>query len=264
MTISTKSASYPNAQKDNLLSTLRTKLVEELDNCDTYYAAFRELSLKILGYEDENKPSILDGANDRGFDAYRISGTDIDVFQFKSQDYTRKENLLVSADKDVFSDVPRILSFLRSPDFSAQTANKNTKKFINSIQTALQVNNPDDDRTFIIRVNVVALYDGMTKPAAKEFELIKSQNDQIKLFNKELLIEYRYLDLNFLIAQLWRENNTKWTDTTGNTNEWVNINFQKNSGGGYLSDRAYLVFFARARDLIDAYRRFGYQIFEST
>jgi AIPR protein len=66
-------------------------------------------------------------------------------------------------------------------------------------------------------------------------------------------------DGRYLLANKWRETNTKWIDSTGKQGDWVTLRFDR----GHISDRTSFICFALAKDLIDAYHRFGYQIFES-
>lgn len=253
-------AAYPKSQRENLLGHLLEQLRKEADEEDSYFAAFRTVALKLLGYE--NSATVVDGSRDRGLDAYRISGNEVNIFQFKSQDFTKKIDDQAQVDPKLLDDVKRIVSFLQAKDFAAEVSNKLVKKFVYQLQTAIQ-NAPEDQGEFVVNIRLVAMYDGLTPQAQAELELIKSQASVITVFGRDVLVDIELVDLNTLLAQVWRETNTKWVDGTGRASEWITIQFQPTSGSGWISDRKTLVTFGRARDLIDAYRRFGYQIFES-
>jgi hypothetical protein len=253
-------AGYPKRQRENLLEQLLEQLREEADEESSYFAAFRTIALKLLGYE--NSATVVDGPSDRGLDAYRISGSEVDIFQFKSQDFTKKIDDGAQVDPKLLDDVKRIVSFLQATDFAAETSNKLVKKFIYQLQTAIQ-SAPEDQGDFVINIRLVTMYDSLTPQAKVELDLIKSQASVIRVFGREVLVDVELVDLNTLLAQVWRETNTKWVDVTGQASEWITIQFHPTSGSGYIGDRSTLVTFGRARDLIDAYRRFGYQIFES-
>ncbi|GAB9075544.1 hypothetical protein JOE51_007599 [Bradyrhizobium japonicum] len=254
-------ALYPTRQKENLLRGLVDDLNETKDQKGlTYYAAFREVALSWLGYSQDEAPTIIDGANDRGFDAYRISRSEIDLFQFKSQDFQKTKTLTSPADGQLIADIPRIVSFLQSSDFSKEVKSRRLKTFIGQLQTTLQ--SVPEEEIVLLRLNLVVLFDGLTLAAQNELELHRKQNGIIKILGREVMLEIDVYDIDRLLASKWRETNSQWVDATGQHSDWLTFHYQS-KGSAYINDKTSLILYVRARDLIDAYRRFGYQIFEA-
>ncbi|WP_314948861.1 AIPR family protein [Bradyrhizobium cosmicum] len=253
---------YPTRQKENLLRGLLDDLNEAKDQKGlTYYAAFREVALSWLGYSEDQAPIIIDGANDRGFDAYRISRSEIDLFQFKSQDFQKKSSSMsLGADGQLLADIPRIVSFLQSADFSKEAKNRKLKAFVGQLQTALR--SVPDEEVVLVRLNLIILFDGLTTAARNELELHRKQNGIIKILGRDVVLEIDVYDVDRLLASKWRETNSQWVDATGQHSEWLTFHYQSR-GSAYINDKTTLILYVRARDLIDAYRRFGYQIFEA-
>jgi hypothetical protein len=184
--------SYPKAQKPNLLEDLRHELLKAYDEGEQYYSAFRAVSLEWLGYTKDNQPIVVDGNRDRGFDAYRISDKVIEIFQFKSQDYTRKSKFDVPADPATISDISRSLSFLKAEDHSAEIKNRKIKKFISVLQTAMTAESISESETFTIRINLICLYDDLTPEAKAELSLIRTQNEVITVMGREVWVEINF------------------------------------------------------------------------
>lgn len=253
---------YPSRQRENLLDNLGEYLNEASETGESYFSAFRSVSLGLLGYDGDPSVTICDAAGDRGVDAYRIAGSEIEVFQFKSQNFTAKAlDPDLSGDPGILSDLPRILGLLTAEEFSEEVSNKAVKKFIYEVQTALQTAAEGDD--FKLSIKLLAMYKGLTAQADSELNVVRRTNEVVKVFGKEVLVEIEYIDLESLLGYLWRETNTKWIDVTGKESEWVTLKLLSKSEHAYITGRGMMVGFARARDLIDIYRRFGYQIFES-
>jgi AIPR protein len=255
-------ALYPTRQKENLLRGLLEDLNEAKDQKGlTSYAAFRDVALSWLGYSEDEAPTIIDGANDRGFDAYRISRSEIDLFQFKSQDFQKKNPpISLAADGQLLADIPRIVSFLQSGDFSKEAKNRRLKTFIGQLQTALQ--SVPDEEIVLLRLSLIVLFDGLTPAAKNELELQRKQNGIIQILGRDVVLEIDVYDIDRLLASRWRETNSQWIDATGQHSDWLTFHYQS-KGSAYINDKTSLILYVRARDLIDAYRRFGYQIFEA-
>jgi hypothetical protein len=255
-------ALYPTRQKENLLRGLLDDLNEAREQKGlTYYAAFREVALSWLGYSEDEVPTIIDGANDRGFDAYRISRSEIDLFQFKSQDFQKKSSQLsLAADGQLLADIPRILSFLQSTDFSKEAKNRRLKTFVGQLQTTLQ--SVPDEEIILLRLNLIVLFDGLTSAAKNELDLLRKQNGIIQILGRDVMLEIDVFDIDRLLAARWRETNSQWIDATGQHSDWLTFHYLA-KGSAYINEKTSLILYVRARDLIDAYRRFGYQIFEA-
>jgi hypothetical protein len=261
--MSARTHGYPPRQKENLVEELRSALNAALGDAETFYAAFRSVSLDWLGYEDEAAPTIIDGSGDRGFDAYKITGSEIDIFQFKSQDFSRRGSILVAADPDCLKDLSRIVSFLDVDDYSSQHKNRKVRTFVSLLQTVVDGLKDAPDAIILVRINLVCLYDGMTSQARSEFSAFCKQNTVCRVHGREALLEINFIDIDQLLELRWRETNTRWTDASGSSSDWINIQYDNSNSRGFIGDRSSLVFYGRARDLIDAYRRFGYQLFEA-
>jgi hypothetical protein len=260
--MSVQPAQYPKRSKSNLVEQLMTELEDSVAEGEKYYSAFRDVSLKWLGYENDACPAVLDAAHDRGFDAYRMAQNEVDIFQFKSQDFTKKTNILRAAGPDILKDLSRILTFLSSSEFAEEKKNKKLKRFVYQLQTAIDAIS-ESEEFFVFRINLIALYDGLTEEAKNELTLLEQKFDVIKIFGKDALVEINFIDLDYLLSEKWRETNTRWIDADGKENEWVTIHYAQTGAGGFINDKTSLILYARARDFIDVYRRFGYQIFES-
>lgn len=253
---------YPTRQRSNLLQDFEDHLSEAVEAGETYFSAFRSVSMRLLGYEADPSATVCDGAGDRGVDAYRISGSKIEVLQFKSQNFIVNDlDPDASADPAILTDIPRILGLLTSHHLNEQASNKSVKRFVYEIQTALQASTEEDSPSLTIRL--VGLYSGLTEQARAELAAISSESSKIEVFGRTVDVDIEFIDLERLLGFLWRETNTKWVDVTGRETEWVSLKILTKSNHDYITDRGTMVAFARARDLIDIYRRFGYQIFES-
>ncbi len=98
---------------------------------------------------------------------------------------------------------------------------------------------------------------GFTSQGAEEFARI-SQEKSIEYGNQRIRLSTIPIFLDDLIAERWRESNTDWRTSTNERDNTIELHVR----GEMISSAKSAVFFTNAHDLVTAFDRFGYQMFE--
>jgi hypothetical protein len=252
------SPKFPEAQRSNLVSQLgwllqRTIEEEELSFDD----AFSRVALDILGYESGVQS---DGRGDFGVDYWIVEERTATVFQFKSHDFTESFNADFTADSKILTDLPRIDSLLRHVDDVPSEANARVQDFVKELRNAIHrygLSTNSSEGAFEITVFFCCLAKDFTKQAKTEFDRI-SADKEIIAGNYKLHVTTVPILIDELIAERWRESNTDWRTSDGKRDDRIELRVC----GDIISSAKSVVFFTKAIDLITAFDRFGYQMFE--
>ena len=256
---------FPQAARKNLIADFTADLQEEFNETEKFAQSFASVALDWLGYDDDERIVFVDGSNDRGLDAYILSEDTIKIFQFKAQDFTKSFDPEVSASADIITDVSRILGILQTRDIAKEVANPKVKQLLSRLQvvTSAYKAEPNKEELFNVEIYVVAMYDGLTASARSEFDNLAASTEMVEIFGEIATCKLHFIDLNALLAEKWHTSNDKWQDATGKTTEHVQVKILQSSSTSFINENKALIFFGRAKDFIDAYRRLGYQIFEA-
>lgn len=259
----------PEGHRDNLLQSLIDEVGRYAEEEGVRLSkAFSHLALGWIGDQDSIE-SITDGAADRGLDAYQISPESVTLYQFKARETLDKEQLDAPGGSELLSDIHRIINLLNVDELPEGTSNASLRRFINSLRTHVRMHSAADeiqkenheppiDGTLLINIKLVALTNGLTRQAAEELDKLRKANDIIKVFGVDALLDVTLVTLNELLTTRWRESNTDWKDINGQKSDTIKLTVE----GQRIEDKSSMIFYTKAVDLIDAFNRFGYQLFE--
>lgn len=263
-----RDSGFPEAQKDNLLQSLLDEInkISENDNV-TLPKAFSIAAMKWLGEEDDGIEQVVDGAGDRGIDAYRMSAESIVLYQFKGRDTLDRDELLRPGSMEYIADVSRVISLLTSSGPN-EASNSTLKKFLPRLNAYLKVREEaealeQDNKLHnisqpYVSLKLVTLSKGLTRQATEELTKLKISNTSIIINGIKVLFDVELLDLDQLLSNRWRQTNTQWKDVTGRKSDSIRLHVI----GHKIRDKSSTIFYTKAVDLIHAYDSFGYQIFE--
>jgi hypothetical protein len=254
---------YPQAQRQNFQNRLLAEIDEKISDGTSYNDAFSLTSLSWLGQDEDLKS--IDAAGDRAFDYYKIYDNEVQVFQFKSQDVTRGFDTSAKAGPEFLADVRRILEFFETIEEPKHVGNRALQTFrkevISEMAGMRQTDAPKSthNKDFQITINLVCLYQSFTPLAAEEFHDIQRKHEIITVHGVDVLCQINAVMIDELIAEKWKQSNIEWKDNKGKKEEWIEVRCLQ----APIDAKRCLVTFVNASDLVDAYVRFGYQIFES-
>jgi hypothetical protein len=258
--VATVSTRFPEVQRTNLTQQLAWALQRRMDEEDlSFDKAFSQVALDILGYELD-AGVLSDGKGDFGIDFWIVDERAATVFQFKSQDFTEKLDPALAADPSYLTDLPRIETLLTHLDQVPKEANAKVTDFVKELRSAVHrhsLTSHASDIPFEITVFFCCLARGFTDQAAEEFERI-SQDKSLLYANQRIRIGIIPTFIDDLIAERWRESNTDWRTSTGDRDDRIELPVR----GEMISSPKSAVFFTNAYDLVAAFDRFGYQMFE--
>lgn len=245
-----------------LESELRQKMEDESFSFDN---AFVFLALDYLEFNPD-KGVLSGGKGDHGIDYWEVDEEDATIFQFKSHDFTESFDPLYKIGTNDLDDIRQLKQVLLNLNNIPDSANNSVKKFLEELTSAiverrlLSTEGATEDLFYNIEINLVALADTFTQQAKEEFERIQIP----KSFDYEgvrVNLQYTAYFINDLLELRWAQQNTKWKNRKGETQDKIEIKVIKGQHG-LLSNGKWCVFFGKAIDLVKAFEQLGYQIFE--
>ena len=206
-----------------------------------------------------------DGAGDRGIDWYTQGENECEIWQFKCRSELDLESYMQSGTPEDLTDISRILDWIQSIGSGEKEANKVVKKFQERLETLLRKKaETDDTPTYYFKVNIFIGCSKLTAQAEDELLTMQKRANsitEIVIGTKSVLADV-LIKVNCLpdvISKLKAAENPDWFDAVDNRkNDKVTLNHE----GKVIDDTKCQIFFAKALDLVDAYRRFGYRLFE--
>jgi hypothetical protein len=235
-----------------------------------HHVAFAQLALDWLGIGDNEQNYRTDGAGDRGLDCYRFGNDELELYQFKSQDFITNRTVLdTPVGSNCLSDISRIAGLLSSAGEPHREANRHIKRFLKQLQSAVRTFQQAEDvvddvatsrqqRTFTITLTLAVLAKDLTPEATQEFQALQQQNEVLKICNVEVLCDIKLLLIDDFLATRWKQQNLSWRDSRGQNDDQIVLHVEEQA----INDKTSMIIYSRAIDLIEAYTRFGYQIFE--
>jgi len=261
---------YPEGQRTNLLRGLLSELTRFAETEGiSHNVAFRQQALEWLGVAADDETYQTDGAGDRGIDCYRFSNDALEIYQFKSQDFLSDVDCVAgNVGVGMLADVPRIATLLSTANQPLKEANRQIKQFVKQLQGAMRTfqqaeqaideANDIEQRTFTVVLTLAVLANGLSAQAREEFESLRHKHALLSVCGTDVLCDIRLLTLDDFLSMRWKTQNVTWRDSRGKNDDNISLRIE----GPAISDRAGMVFYTRAIDLVDAYSRFGYRIFE--
>jgi hypothetical protein len=133
-------AEYPSRQRANLLEGVLDDLTRHVEiEGVPHHVAFAQLALDWLGIGDNEQNYRTDGAGDRGLDCYRFGNDELELYQFKSQDFITNRTVLdTPVGSNCLSDISRIAGLLSSAGEPHREANRHIKRFLKQLQSAVR------------------------------------------------------------------------------------------------------------------------------
>ena len=265
-----ETSEFPAEQRDNLMQSLVDELGRTADEeAINVPRAFAKLALRWIGQDPNTIEGVTDGAGDRGLDAYQITSNGITLYQFKARDTLDKDEIDAPGGSDLIGDIARLIDLLASDGLPGGTANSATRQFLSRLGAHVRIYAEAEEiarensaneapAPILITIRLVTLTNGLTRQAREEFDQLKRQRDVIPVMGTNALLEIELISIDELISRRWREQNTEWRDASGHKNESIKLRVE----GQKIKDKSSMIFYTKAIDLIDAYNRFGYQLFE--
>ncbi len=138
-------------------------------------------------------------------------------------------------------------------------ANSKVADFLKELRSAVHRHSLTQaaDTPFEVTIFFCCLARGFTSQGAEEFARI-SQEKSIEYGNQRIRLSTIPIFLDDLIAERWRESNTDWRTSTNERDNTIELHVR----GEMISSAKSAVFFTNAHDLVTAFDRFGYQMFE--
>jgi hypothetical protein len=253
------------AQKQNFLEILHTKIVEKLNDYEESMA-FVRLAAELLNYEALPDENFIDGFGDFGSDFWQKSDAGFEIFQVKSHEIENGKIDLSKFDKEGILDLNRILNYLLN-DKSGHLENNKLKilrhEWDDAISRILMAKSKEI-KPLRINAALVIFGEDLTGPARQELDNV-SKSFKRGCYYREVPIEVnvKLFTIDDLIRERWRQDNREWKDKYQAKRNSINLTPEiTHSGPQLISSNNNAVFYTRAIDLIHAFEDFGYQIFE--
>lgn len=238
----------------------------------TIDAAFVRISARWLGY-DIPDDDFIDGAGDRGIDFWYASEASIELFQVKGHELDDFYNIQDKKfDNEGVNDLRRIKSFMldnESPTSLKADLRKVKERFnyiINSIKSDLEFKRIEKAEPLTVKCGLILIGDELTPQANEELNTLKRECEAIIMVSDKVPVKFdiQLLTLNDILNKKWREENREWKDIDGKAQRWIEIRVDKHSTNkeNWISTPKSVVLYCPLIDLVMAYRKFGYQIFE--
>ncbi len=261
-----KSTGFPENHRDNLLSELLNDLtnIAEAESL-SHHQAFGNAALEWVGAEAGDAFVRSDGANDRGVDYFRLDGETLTIIQTKSQDFPVKGRAIdCLVGPEYLTDIPRVLDLLKAAVEPQSGTKRPVRHMLKELQAKMRsLRNlaqeaPGSEPVFTVDIVLCLLAKGLTSAAESELESLKKGNTSINICGAEVLCDIRVMALDDFLAARWKVRNNVWRNASGKNEERILLH----ASGDVIDDKTSLIFYTRAIDLVDAYNKFGYQIFE--
>lgn len=222
-------------------------------------------SIAILELFGKSKQLIkTDGAGDRGIDWYSTGEHECEIWQFKCRSELELERFLVPGKPDDIKDINRILDYISDIGSGKKASNKQIKKFQERVESALKKKAKSDEPTYFFKLNMFVACDALSKQTQDELNATALRATKITEINTSdgaVLVDIKINEIIFqdVIETLKTTENPDWYDLVNNTkSDTISLSFE----GSLIDDTRCQIFFAKASDLVDAYTRFGYRLFE--
>lgn len=224
--------------------------------------AYARVSIDWLGYENDEE-FFIDGAEDRGLDYWFPTNDGFDIFQIKSIDSLDNDKVTnKNFDKDCLHDIHRIYNFLVD---SEGITGKNTKLKLfkerwSHLLSSKRLASDEESSVIIININLIVIGSGLTDSALEEFNAIqRNYSKPFSYDNTEIHFLINLITLDNIVENKWREDNRDWKDMNGRKTNKIELMAEKS---GIITTPNSSIFYTPAIDLVNAYKKFGYQIFE--
>lgn len=251
---------FPEEQRSNLTAQLLAALRRKLDEDDlTFDRAFAHVSLDILGYDLETGV-FSDGRGDFGIDFWTVEERTATIFQFKSHDFIERLNAQLQADSTYLSDLPRIHQLLAHLDEVPDEANAKVQEFCKELRSSIyrhSLGSSSTEAPYEITLFYCCLAKGLTTQAATEFSRLAADRS-VKWGEHTIRLTTVPIFIDDLIAERWRESNIDWKTATGKRDDTIDLVVS----GEMIASPKSVVFFTHAYGLVEAFDKFGYQMFE--
>ena len=233
--------------------------VSMLADGQAFHVAATRVLLRWLGYDSDDL-KFLD-SQDRGIDAWMLTEAGIDLFQIKTHVPDENGFLTTHAfDNEGVQDLARAKSFLLHEHIT-NIRREPLRQLLGEWSSLLRSRKQDENSTAIaINLHLVILGEELTDGAKKEWDVFALENYKIEEV-EQAQVEFHVVlhTLNNIIDTKWREQNRDWIDRYNKRTENVSLRVWRE---GAITDNQNAVFYCHAVDLVDAYERLGYQIFE--
>lgn len=243
------------------IESLHSDILQKMENDGlTFAAASVRVLLEWLGYENSDV-TFLDG-RDRGVDAWFATEAGIDIFQVKTHELDKNQLLDLSPfDSDGIKDLERAMSFILYEEV-ADIDRKPLKDLLYRRDYLLRNRSLQEERVDLpITLHFVVLGQGLTQDALSEYKTFQESTNNV--FTTEDGVQIRCYSVMHTLDQVidakWRESNRDWIDRDNKKLEEITLQ-PWNSGA--ITDNSNAIFYCRAIDLVNAYDKLGYQLFE--
>jgi len=225
--------------------------------------AFVRVVSKWLGY-DIPDDDFVDGAGDRGIDFWFASETSIELFQVKSHELDSNYNIQnIKFNNAGVNDLRRMKEFLLNDEVSQnlRVELRKIKERWNYITSNENVTDP-----IIIKLGLIIVGEELTPQANEELAVFKKESEKIIIIKEKIPLKFEVslITLNDIFNKKWREENREWKDIDGKVQKWIELRIDKHTSNkeNWISTSKSVVFYCPLIELVMAYRKFGYQIFE--
>lgn len=262
MSVSEISVFYDNLQNEYIKNILSLSD----DSGLVFEQSLVRITAEWMGY-NLNEENFVDGAGDRGIDFWYASDTSFDIFQVKCHELDDNNKIPnLNFDSKGVNDLTRIKSYLISSDGGPD---KNTKlrklkeRWTYVSQTlAMDTSKDNEERIINARLCLIVIGPGLTEQANAELEALKKECEEPILLFGNTYVQFKVFlyTLQDIIEIKWRERNQDWKDINGKKQDSIELHpedIEKCLDGSKSA-----VFYCRLIDLVQAYKKFGYQIFE--
>jgi AIPR protein len=241
---------------DKLTEDIREYMSRE---SQTFHIAATRVLLQWLRY-DLDDVTFIDGS-DRGIDAWQVTDSAIDIFQFKTHELRKEAFLnLGSFDGQGVHDLERAKTFLLH-EKAINVQSKKLKQLLQQRDSAIRTRQYEDGSIELpITLHLIILGDKLTPQAFAEFQALQASNTQpIVVDGVPVQLHAVLHTVDQIIDEKWREENRDWFDNQKRRYDRINL---RPGNEGYINDNANAVFYCSAIDLVNAYDALGYQLFE--
>jgi AIPR protein len=246
-------------------SNFRQALVDDLRRvCDLHGApldkAFNRVAARWLGYNLDTE-HFVDGAGDNGLDFWFQTDMGFDLFQAKTHEWNESGELDWAVfDGEGVSDLSRLKNFLLSD--APEVRKESLKAFWHRWEHAIESRRGlADAEALTVNLGLVVLGEGLTSAAEEQLRQFRnSLEGGCKFGGVEIGFTAALYTVQDLIERRWREDNRLWKDITGKSKNFAELRPEGVEEALIKNNTA--VFYCRCIDLVNAYREFGYQLFE--
>ncbi|MCP4199312.1 MAG: hypothetical protein GY762_19375 [Proteobacteria bacterium] len=259
----------PLFHSETLVDTLNAEIqTEAADENIQFYAAAARVLISWLDYE-LSQVEFID-SKDNGVDAWYVaegsnpSESGIDLFQIKTHELDENGFLnLKTFDHRSVDDLVRAKNLLLTSNQGHKLPSTALQRLVEYWSHAIRSRQMQGvESAMPVTLNLVLLGEGLTTNAQSEFDRFQSTNQDVVFLDDDVPVQFNAVihNIDSIINTRWREGNRDWRDISGRKQESISLSPTRE--GGYISDDRNAVFYCKAIDLVDAYEKLGYQLFE--